>query len=759
MTPAFAFLRDLNRTRPTLLRVGSSLSLLSVMLLGGYLVSQNCARAATGPQEKTKALTELREAVNRAANQPGEGILAGFEKKYPDSEVAALARFRRGYDSYIGKNYQQAIKTLDAPIFAQYGQLGDYALFYLGKAQNDAGQFDRAQATLLQLPGKFPKSLLVREAILQAGRAAASARNISGVESAMKPLLDAGDGGALLILANAYNAAGRKEDAAKTWARIPTEAPQSKESEDVKASYTAIFGAPTPNPPPDTRALLSFIDRETTDPKRLQLRANREYDAKRFVDASETYGKLAAVNPSAVQSDEAKFRYGQSLYFAQKYPAAANQLANVGTKDKDLHAEALFYLGEAQRKGSAPAYPVTVERFLSLYPKNAHAGEALSTLAQWSEKRGGSGGYYDRLVRNYPDQKAGQQWHYKRGWTLHQAGDFANAAPLLAEHVALFPSSDYKGMSAYWAARDYERTGRQSEAKALFQAIIRRYKLGYYGQMSSKRLDGLKGVADPKLDPNSTLAKACAGIQPARPLPETIGPEGDNWMERASQLRIIGLADLSLGEMEEARKTAPNSPKVNREMARVFRDRGETLRAVQTLQRAHPDYLAYQADEVTREEWEIFFPLREWETIKREAKVNGLDPYIVAGLIRQESVFNPNARSRANAIGMMQMLPSTGRLVAKKKIGNFITGDQLYNPELNITLGTSYLAEMYRKYGRYEYAFAAYNAGPGRVAQWLNSLPTGELDIWVDAIPISETRLYVQGVTRNAAHYRRLYGE
>jgi soluble lytic murein transglycosylase len=179
---------------------------------------------------------------------------------------------------------------------------------------------------------------------------------------------------------------------------------------------------------------------------------------------------------------------------------------------------------------------------------------------------------------------------------------------------------------------------------------------------------------------------------------------------------------------------------------------------VQALQRAHPEYLAYQGDEISREEWEIFFPLREWETIQQEAKANGLDPFIVAGLIRQESVFDANARSRANAIGLMQLLPSTGRLVANKKGTGPITADQLYNPRLNIVLGTSYLADMCRQFGRYEYAFAAYNAGPGRVVNWLKTLPTAELDVWIDAIPITETRLYVQGVLRNTAHYRRLYG-
>ncbi|MFQ3640643.1 MAG: transglycosylase SLT domain-containing protein, partial [Chloracidobacterium sp.] len=99
-----------------------------------------------------------------------------------------------------------------------------------------------------------------------------------------------------------------------------------------------------------------------------------------------------------------------------------------------------------------------------------------------------------------------------------------------------------------------------------------------------------------------------------------------------------------------------------------------------------------------------------------------------------------------------------GNLVANKKGAGPITAEQLYNPQLNIVLGTSYLSDMRRQFGRYEYAFAAYNAGPGRVVNWLKTLPTDELDVWIDAIPITETRLYVQGVTRNAAHYRRLYG-
>ena len=159
-----------------------------------------------------------------------------------------------------------------------------------------------------------------------------------------------------------------------------------------------------------------------------------------------------------------------------------------------------------------------------------------------------------------------------------------------------------------------------------------------------------------------------------------------------------------------------------------------------------------------REGWEVMFPLTNWETIKQRAKVENLDPFILAGLIRQESVFNPLAVSRANARGLMQLLPSTGRMVAKTEgLGALAVAD-LFNPTTNITLGTAYFAQQYRNFGRIEYAAAAYNAGPGRVVQWKAARPNEPIEEWVENIPLSETRGYVMGVLRYAANYRRLYG-
>ncbi len=160
-----------------------------------------------------------------------------------------------------------------------------------------------------------------------------------------------------------------------------------------------------------------------------------------------------------------------------------------------------------------------------------------------------------------------------------------------------------------------------------------------------------------------------------------------------------------------------------------------------------------------REEWDIFYPLTNWNEIKLWARNRQLDPFQVAGLIRQESVFNPRAKSHADAYGLMQLLIPTARATAKKYgTSASITSETLFQPALNIELGTAYMRDQLSKYGRLEYMAVAYNAGPGRVPQWQASLPF-EIDEFVEAIPFKETKGYVQGVIRNSAQYRRLYDE
>jgi soluble lytic murein transglycosylase len=171
-----------------------------------------------------------------------------------------------------------------------------------------------------------------------------------------------------------------------------------------------------------------------------------------------------------------------------------------------------------------------------------------------------------------------------------------------------------------------------------------------------------------------------------------------------------------------------------------------------------PNYFSAELHQLPRPVWERLFPRPYWDDLKRNAQLNQLDPFLVASLIRQESEFNPGAVSRANAMGLMQLLPHVGRGVAREeKIRHFST-DELFMANINLQLGTRYFKHMVDHYhGQVEYALAAYNAGEDRVDAWRSSGDFKDVEEFVESIPFTETREYVQAIMRNAVLYKLLY--
>lgn len=141
------------------------------------------------------------------------------------------------------------------------------------------------------------------------------------------------------------------------------------------------------------------------------------------------------------------------------------------------------------------------------------------------------------------------------------------------------------------------------------------------------------------------------------------------------------------------------------------------------------------------------FPLHHDATIRREAARNQLDPAWVAAEIRAESVFDPSARSAADARGLMQVLPATGAAVAAKNKLPWQGGDTLYDADANIAIGSAYLRELLGRYAGKPYlVIAAYNAGPTPVARWQAQRPALDADVWIETIGYKETRDYVTRV-------------
>ena len=226
-------------------------------------------------------------------------------------------------------------------------------------------------------------------------------------------------------------------------------------------------------------------------------------------------------------------------------------------------------------------------------------------------------------------------------------------------------------------------------------------------------------------------------------------------IERSRLLRAAGLDDLADSELRYGSRNDGQPALLAIEMASSA---PAPYQAMKLMKAMNPDYLNLPVSAAPRQFWELLFPLPYKVDVVREATERSIDPYLLAGLIRQESEFNPAAISRAKAYGLTQVRPATGRLFARKAGVQRFTVRTLSQPVPNIKIGTSIFRSMLdQQNGNIEQTLAAYNAGPNRVVVWRTWGSFREPAEFVESIPFTETRDYVQAVMRNAEMYRRLY--
>jgi soluble lytic murein transglycosylase len=285
-------------------------------------------------------------------------------------------------------------------------------------------------------------------------------------------------------------------------------------------------------------------------------------------------------------------------------------------------------------------------------------------------------------------------------------------------------------------------------AAANYRAIIRAYQHYFYAQMARERLSAL-GATQPAQEPQ---------LERFQPVPEPhlvdTFPEDSPHLAKARLLANAGLNEYIAKEI----KADPNSSSWSAlAEAQIYSSYGETYRAVRAIKRALPNAATASIQSIPLAYWRILFPEAWWDTIEAESARNHLDPYLVASLIRQESEFDASAISYANAYGLMQLLPSVGRTMAREEGMVHFQTFQLLDPATNIRLGTRYLRQMLDRFGGVqEYALAAYNAGDNRVADWQAAGPYSGIDEFVESIPFTQTREYVEAILRNEETYKAI---
>ena len=731
-----------------------NLALLPLALMLVTLVTPLTASCQRARGDADRGVSELRALVAASGGKPAAADLTRIENKYDKTRAASLARFLRGYMAYSAQNYSAALEALDPVAIAANSALADYAFYYRAECEAATNAKGDALRDYASLAAKHGDSLMARSSRLRAADVAIGSGDPGRAIKDLARMVESKDADAIYITGQAYEASGKTDQAAKLYRTIYYELPATAASPQAEARLGALGASPKEKP--------GSAEEE-------RLRVDALFDSQQYWDAARAYQDLVAGFPDLERRDDIQLKLGVSLLNSKQPAQAVLPLSKVSSRSPELHAEALFRQADALRRSNRAAESAAVvDRLLSQYSRSRWAVEGLHDLASYLDKQDRTreaAVRYRQLVSGYPKSAYAAEASYQLGWQAYELKSYADAARLLEQHLATYryPDTKFTGEACLWAGKAEERLGNRARALALYSLVSERYRYGYHGHIGGLRAGQLRR-ADPNLKPeqpkpDSDLERIQRSVLHVEKIQETADGSEAARVSRANDLEVIGLTDSAIKELNKCLESAPESPKLNLRLAQIYSGRGETFQATLVLRKSYPDLYSYQDSDLPREAWEIFFPLSDWETIKREAKQYGIDPYVAAGLIRQESVFNPNAVSRVGARGLMQVMPATGQLIAKKQGTGSITATDLFNPSINIKLGMNYLAQMIGQLGRVEYAAAGYNAGPGRAKRWVAERGSMDIEDWIESIPFTETRGYVQGVLRYAANYRRLYKE
>ena len=522
------------------------------------------------------------------------------------------------------------------------------------------------------------------------------------------------------------------------------------------------YGLPLSAGAPDAQAALTRLQTTAKQPadalKRDRERAEALFNARRWAPARAAYEPLV----KALQGDEAKLaalRIAECDFYLDRFRAARDGVAPFLNDDKREAEARFFYLSAIRGLGDQAAATRLTLELAEDHPASSWAEEALNNLAS-SYIRANADDEADRVLRamlaNAPRGRHAERAAWKTGWRAYRTGNMREAAEVFERAAAAFPRADNRPAWLYWSARARDLLNESTQAVERYSIVLADYGNSYYGRLAMSALGGRRTMAAAMVP----IAVATGGVD-VRPTP----------VPNESLIRDLVSLELyedALREVQYAQRQWGDSAQLQATTAYIRHNQGLTLRAeerftavrgaITTMRRAYPQFMAAGGEDLPPEVLRIIYPIDYWPLITKYSKLHGLDPFLVAALMAQESTFTAEIRSSANAHGLMQLIPSTGRRYAKKLgIRNFSTR-MLADPETNIRLGTEYFKDLMEEFGGAHYALAGYNAGEGRVRQWRKERPPLPADEFTDDIPFAETQTYVKRIIGTAEDYRRLYG-
>jgi soluble lytic murein transglycosylase len=659
-----------------------------------------------------------------------------YAQNHP-GEAAAAAYLALGHAYTLDHRYADA--STDFSRAKHSGEaLNDYADYLGAQAAIQANRASDAYPLLDHFAERYPDSIFVATVPALLAQAHLQQSDAQGALQVLAPLANTPAGQSVnfrYTLARAYQLAGDAAHAAPIFRNLYATQPFAFEASQSAAQLLAM-GQP-----------LSAGERK--------VHADALFNAKRYGEASSEYAAIGRNNPQLSPAD----RDALAIYLAvcefKLKNLSRSDIERLPNNNDDTGALKLYMLAEMSRsEDDRTGHDAIIQQMVARYPTSRWLEEALysgGNMYLLKHDAGQTIYHYSTLVKLFPNSTYAPSAHWRAAWMNYHTRNYSEAARLMDEQIVRYPGGIEIPAALYWRGRIYEDEEHNfPQAANYYRRLSEVYADYYYANLARQRLSVLK--AQPAVAPAPALNAAQKAPNPN--LTDEL-PENDVHLIKA---RLLANAALNEYIGPEIHASPTSDQWGTLAQAEIYVSYGEYTRALQFMKHSGISFFTLPMDQVPAIYWRLLFPQPYWKELVANAGENSLDPYLVASLIRQESEFNAGATSPANAYGLMQLLPSVGKAMAKKHSIKHFDTRQLLDPTINLELGTSNLKQVLDRFsGQVEYALAAYNAGDTPVRQWIANNDYKDVPEFVESIPYSETREYVQAILRNREMYRALY--
>ncbi len=619
-------------------------------------------------------------------------------------------KFKKGYCFIELGQFQEGVSRLNG-VENELPLVADYVLYYQAAGYENLGDLENASALFNRVLTEHPDSALKKKTLSRLGNIYIQKGDYSNAERIFRSLYNEESSRGLKAsylesLGQALEKQGKYSDAVSTYKQVWVQYPETKSAATAQKAAVQI----------STAQGMPFTP---TESDYLQ-RGNTLFSLSRWSSAIQNYQRLSS------KSTDIKTKMAIAMVNSQRLNEAENILNSINSP------ESLFWRAKIKSKqGLDSEASALYSQIHTLFPSSDLAPEGLynaARLYQINNNDQKAVKTYDLLIRTYPKNKYAEDGAWYLGWIYYRKGMYREALGTFSaftDSASSFNASNAK----YWKARTLEKQGRSDQAMAEYRELASMTPPTYHTYLAQKKT-GISPVYA-NINPESTVLNSRAGIRKQK-------------AELLIELGTPGDARLEIEKMEAAANTQEEFVAVSLLYSKVD-DYYNSIKVAQDIGLPQANSLS--------------FPRGYKDIVGPFAKKYGVDEYLVYSVIREESRFQKEVVSPADAVGLMQLIPPTARTVAKQIGLNGFTTEMLTIPRVNIEMGIFYLKQVMDKFnGDVELALASYNAGPHRAADWKTRYYGLEKDEFIEEIPFRETRNYIRRILRSYGAYKAIYG-